>query len=748
MSAVDTDGATSPRGVILKTKLRPPRVGSGWVPRSRLTDRLVRAQSIPLVLVDAPIGYGKTMLLAEWAAVDEHRQFAWLSLDKADVDPVRFFAHLVAAIRLQAPGFGDSVTPPLLASADRLNDSVLGRLVDELAELTAPMALVLDDFHRPRDRAVYDPIEELLERLPPPIQLVVATRSDPQLPLGRLRASRDLLEFRVADLRFDDAEARAMLEAAGVHLEPHDFDDLVGRTEGWPAGLYLAALSLRTEPNPGAFVGQFTGTHRHVADYLSEEVLDRAPEDVRNFLTRTSILERMCAPLCNAILLRTDSEDRLRDLERSNLFVVGLDDDRSWFRYHHLFAQMLEAELMRTAPDEFAGLHRRASEWYEQNGWPDEAVRHAITGGDEDLAGELVGRHWRDLVVTGHIQTVRRWIDELGHEGTARTPAAAIAAAWVAILSGDPDSMERWLATAEEIQASNPFPDGTSSVEAEVAITRGIFGLKGVSERRRAASRAAELDTAGSPWWPYIQFGLGVVEYLDGDVREAAARLTEALDRAPSKEALLRVGALSELAVARTELGDPDQALTLTEDAFHIIELYGIWSDPRVSWYWLARGIALRARGELGAAAEALEQSLEIRRSSGRLSLTISIQLLVALAPLRYELGDVAGARSLLAEAHEVAEAMGDAGDFERRIRELERFLGSARRLEFGDVLSDRELAVLRLLSMDLSQREIGSELHLSINTVKSHARAIYRKLGVTSRAEAVRRARQLELLA
>jgi len=307
--------------------------------------------------------------------------------------------------------------------------------------------------------------------------------------------------------------------------------------------------------------------------------------------------------------------------------------------------------------------------------------------------------------------------------------------------------MERWLATAEEMQASNPLPDGAPSVEAQVAITRGIFGLNGVSEKRRAVSRAAELETAASPWWPYIQFGLGVALYLEGDVEEAAERLTEALDRAPSKEALLRVGALCELAVARTELGDPDTALNLTEDAFHIIELHGLWSDPRVAWYWLARGIALRARGEPGAAAEALEQSLEIRRSSGRLTSTISIQLLVALAPLRYELGDVAGARSLLAEAHDVAEAMGDAGDFDRRIRELEGFLqGPARRLEFGETLSDRELAVLRLLSTELSQREIGSELHLSINTVKSHTSAIYRKLGVTSRGEAVTKARRLEL--
>jgi LuxR family maltose regulon positive regulatory protein len=700
------------------------------------------------VLVDAPVGYGKSTLLAQWVAQEEgRRRFTWLSLEVADSDPVRLLAHLVESLRTHVPGFGATIEPALEVSGASPAEGVVPRLLDELAALPERVVIVLDDYHFLRGRKVHGLMERVVAGLPPTTQIALATRADPPLPLGRLRATGAMVELRAADLRFDVDEAGALLASSGIALERSDLTRLVEKSEGWPAGLYLAALSLRTEPDPSGFIHGFAGTHRHVADYLSEEVLRRQPQATLRFLLRTSILPRMCAGLCDAVLEAEGSQAMLEELERSNLFVVALDDERAWYRYHHLFGQMLRAELSRTDPTLSSTLHRRASDWYEAEGLHEEAVDHALASRDEPRAAELIARYWPRLFNEGTLETVRRWLDDLGSEAVAAYPPAALTAGWVAGLIGQPEEMERWLGLAELGAGSEPLPDGTASLESGVAMVRGLMGYAGLDARRAYLARALELEPAGSVWRPYLLWGLGHVALLSGDAAAAATLLADAL-RGAASQAVLSMIALSELAIAESELGRVDEGMLLARRAEAVAEQHGLRSDPRSSSVSLALGMALVAKGEVADGHGAMERALELRRASDRLSPWPTLEVLVALAPVRFVHGDVAGAKELLEEARAILAELDGAGDVPRRLAEVERLLQrSDRQVAFGETLTDREMAILRLMPTDLTLREIGGELFLSLNTVKTHSRAIYRKLGVSSRGQAIERARDLELL-
>jgi LuxR family maltose regulon positive regulatory protein len=737
-------------GLVLETKLRPPALGHGHVARPRLVESLIKSADCRLVLLDAPVGYGKTMLFSEWqASPAEDRPFAWVSLDPEDADPVRLLAHVVQALRGAFPGFGDSVIPPLQVHGSRLEEEVVPRILNELAALDAPAVLLLDDYHVLRGARIHDVVTFLMDHLPPAIQLAVATRADPPLPLSRLRASAAMLELRAADLRFEHEETNALLAASDVRLDAADEQELLDRTEGWPAGVYLAVLSLRGRADPHSFVQRFAGTNRHVADYLTEEVLGRASGRVREFLTRTSVLDRLCSELCDAVLESESSQQLLEELDHSNLFIVPLDDRRQWYRYHHLFRDMLRAELARAEPDQAPNLHRRAGAWFEAHDLPEDAFRHALAGADRSRAGRLISRYWRPLTTIGRAETVNRWLEELGEEALAADPAVALAAAWMALVSGQPERVVRWLAVAEAGTTSGPLPDGTASLESGVSLIRGLYGFSGLKQMRVSLLRASELEAdPSSPWRPVIAAGLGVTAYFDGDLLGAQDRLKEAVGSAPASDPMLMILALSELSLVEGELGEHDDAVALARHAQRIAEERGLAGDPGNSFTLLAVGQAAATGGELGVARDYLERALELRRRAGQLSPFPGVQLLLALAPVAFDLGDANRARALVKEARALVESLEDAGDLERRVDEQERAMRStAHRLEFGQELTDREFSLLRLLSSRLTQREIGAELYLSLNTVKTHARAIYRKLGVSSRTEAVGKARELGIL-
>src|SRR6266853_5438825 len=375
---------------ILATKLYRPRLRPNVVSRPRLLERLNEGLHRKLTLIAAPAGFGKTTLVSEWVEGIE-RPAAWLSLDEGENDPARFLTYLVAALQTIAATIGEGALGVLQSPQPPPSESILTALLNEITTLPDHFVLVLDDYHVIDAKPVDMALAFLVEHLPPQMHLVIATREDPQLPLARLRARGHLTELRATDLRFTASEAAGFLtQVMGLSLSTEDIAALEDRTEGWIAGLQLAALSMQGHPDVPGFIRAFAGDHRYIVDYLVEEVLQRQPEPVRSFLLQTAILDRLHGPLCDAVTGQEEGNARLEALERGNFFVVPLDDKRHWYRYHHLFAEVLSAHLLAEQPDQVATLHRLASEWYEQHGLAADAIRHALAAADFARAADLV----------------------------------------------------------------------------------------------------------------------------------------------------------------------------------------------------------------------------------------------------------------------------------------------------------------------------------------------------------------------
>jgi ATP/maltotriose-dependent transcriptional regulator MalT len=387
---VEAPAETGEPVVLLAAKSAPPAIRSQLIERPALIKILSAEPSPRLTLLSAPAGWGKTTLLAQWVSgADDRRRRGWLSLDASDNDPARFWACAVAALDKASPGVAPRAFELIKMGADA-RQVVLPTLLDELAAVDYQITLILDDYHLVENRTVHEQVGFVVERLPQTFRLVIATRSDPMLPLARLRARGDLLELRAEELRFQAGEAADLLDGVlGLDLADADIHLLHRRTEGWAAGLYLAALSLAGRADVAAFIKTFAGDNRHIVDYLMDEVLDGQPSPLRNFLLRTSVLERLSGPLCDAMLQTSGSDSILEKIERENLFVVPLDMSRHWYRYHQLFGELLRTELRRSEPDLVADLHRRAATWFETEGLVDEALRHLIAAGDIARSADL-----------------------------------------------------------------------------------------------------------------------------------------------------------------------------------------------------------------------------------------------------------------------------------------------------------------------------------------------------------------------
>src|SRR5579875_3719952 len=395
---------------VLVTKLFIPRPRPNIVPRPQLIERLNSSLHGSLSLISAPAGFGKTTVVGEWVA-GCGRPVAWLSLDDGDNDPVRFLLHLVAALRTIVPDIADGAMSALQSSRPPPSDVVLTVLLNKIAGLPNSLILVLDDYHAIDSKPVDAALTFLVEHLPPPMHLVIATRQDPQLPLARLRSRAQMTELRAADLRFTPSEAAEFLEQVmGLPLSSDDVAALEGRTEGWIAGLQLAALSMQGHQDVPGFIRTFAGDNRYIVDYLVDEVLQRQPEDVRAFLLQTSILDRLHGPLCNAVTGLENGSARLVSLERGNFFVVPLDEQRHWYRYHHLFGQVLLAHLLAEQPERVPALHQRASRWYEQNGSIADAIRHALAAEDFGRAADLIELQTMSLLQSRQEATVLAWL--------------------------------------------------------------------------------------------------------------------------------------------------------------------------------------------------------------------------------------------------------------------------------------------------------------------------------------------------
>ena len=748
-----TPGRLEP--VLVATKLHAPPLRPGVVPRRELVARLVAERERKLTLVCAPAGWGKSTLLGEWcASPEEHRPFAWLSLDAADGDPVRFWSYVIGALRSVRGELGSRALAALRSAGPDVVDVVVAPLINELAVGSEPLVLVLDDYHLVRAEPIHASVAFLLRHLPSGLHLAISSRSDPPLPVARLRAAGQVTEIRAADLRFSDVEAEAFLNGSlGLGLESADVELLLTRTEGWAAGLQLAALSVRAREDRHAFVRDFAGSDRLVGDYLHELLAERALGQ-REFLLRTSILERMCASLCDAVTGGTDGGEQLDEADRSNLFLASLDTRREWYRYHNLFRELLQHELMRTAPDLAPELHRRASAWHREHDNVDEAIAHATAAADYGDAGELIARHWRPVWSQGQFETIARWIDALPQDAVTADARLCLARGWVALYLDQPRECERWLRLAEHGRVPAPFRDGTTSVQEGCAILRAAHAnLRGdVGGALEAARRAlAHNQDAAAPSRAVANVHLGMAAYYAGELPTAEAACEEAL-RSPLADewASVRAVALGNLAGVQVELGEHDRAAQTLTDAERAIEDFRVQESGFASRFWLAQGKLLESRGDLRGAEAAFERAVTLARRVG--SQLVIAHGLLELATLKRRRGAHADARTLARDARRVLAHCRDSGVVGALMSETERALQMTPRTSDttppGDTeLSERELTVLRLLAGDLSQREIGAELYISLNTVKGHTRSIFRKLGVSSRADAVARGRELFLL-
>ena len=519
---------------ILATKLYIPPPRPGIVPRPRLVERLNEglAAGRKLTLISASAGFGKTTLVSEWIAGCK-RPVAWLSLDEGDNDPTSFLTYLVAALQTIAANIGKGVQSPQPPSTE----SLLTALLNEITTIADSFILVLDDYHLIDSKPVDEALAFLLEHLPPQMHLVIATREDPHLPLARLRARGQLTELRAADLRFTPAEAAEFLNRMmGLELRDADIAALEARTEGWIAGLQLAALSMQGRSDTAGFIQAFTGSHRFVLDYLAGEVLERQPEHVRSFLLQTSILDRLCGPLCDSVTGQESGRAMLEILERGNLFVVPLDDQRQWYRYHHLFADVLQAHLIEAQSEQVSSLHQRASVWYEHNGYPPDAIRHALAAEDFERAAGLIELAWSAMDINYQSSTWLRWVTALPDVLIRARPVLSVGYAWALLDGGQLEASEtrlhdaeRWLdAPTDKMVVVDK--EQFRSLPASIATARAYrsLALGNVPGTVKYAQQALEL-TPEDDQVRHIQAIalLGLAQYTSGDLEAAERSLAD-----------------------------------------------------------------------------------------------------------------------------------------------------------------------------------------------------------------------------
>ncbi len=736
----------------LETKFQAPATRTEWVERGELV-RSLAGITARLVLVGAPAGSGKTTLVAQWrSSPAEHRQFAWISLDPGDNEPARLCRHVVRALAGACPELDtDGILRALRAEVPDLAGTVLPLLVNELAGLAEQVVLVLDDYHVIRDRSCHDLVTFLVLHLPAAVGLVMITRTDPPMPLARLRAAADLVEVRARELRLTSAQAAELIRTvAGIQVGEPDLAELMDRAEGWPAGVYLASLALRGHHSPSAFIRQFTGEARFVTAFLTEEVLSHQPAGLRRFLARTSILSRFCAPLCDAVTGSPDAAGIIDVLERENLFVVPLDDTRQWFRYHHLFAQVLRSELARTEPEMVPTLHQRASDWLDQSGLADQAITHARAAADVPRVISLIARNWRAHVCSGRGATVRAWLSSLDDAAVTAHPVAAHCWAWTAALSGDRESLRRWLPIIETGVHDGPLPDGVRSLQSSAALLKGTFGLDGIGPMRDAAAQAIGLETnPASPWHALARVTYAAALYWSGDLGAAAVQARAVASAASS--AGIRMPGFALLALIAADQDRLEEAEELARTAREMVSEaeHDIGAAPQRALAHTAVGAVCAARGRLTEARWEFEHALGVSRSLPAASPWPTLEILVRLAPVLSVLGDRPGATALTDQARLLLASAPDGADAQfARLDQLERQLaGPPPGSRSRGPLTEREVNVLRLLRGTLSVREIGEQLCLSQNTIKTHVSAIYRKLGVSSRQDAIAQGQDIGIL-
>lgn len=720
------------------TKLRPPTLPGNLVPRSRLDDLLDNGVDghTRLVLVSAPAGSGKSTLLTSWVA-GRPEATAWLQSEESDDDPARFWAYLVEAIGQARPSVRAAVLPVVLAATDDY-DIVVSALVTALADLADPLVVVIDDYHLITNESVHRGTERLIDLCPPHTTVVISTRFDPPFRLGRLRVRNHLIEVRSDGLRFEPAEAAELLQTGARSLSPVDVELLSRRTEGWAAGLVLAGLSLGESQDATKFIQEFHGDDQFVVDYLTDEFLAGVSEEHRQRLLATSILEQLSGSLVDAINDSIDGRRWLNETASANQLVVSLDRTGEWYRYHHLFRDLLRVEANETMRDQLPDLHRRAAAWFESEGDHHRAVSHWLASGDREEAARIMYSYGPQLIAENQIGTLRSILEELGETGAVDT-VCALLWGWCEFIGGRYAAAESWVAVTHDVA-----PDGfdqtiTSPLRMNIFLGRGnvqsaLSIARELTESDRLASLAPEqaVVAGGALMWA-------------GQTDAARTALSLAAHKAADLQLhSVHVLALIYRAIVEFDAGNSVAGRTAAIRAIATADELGI------PWYnRLGPAYAIRARTADNADVLAdVHRAVEsVRQTTGDLALAY---VLTIGGDILMDLGDPEGPE-LLSEARTVVDRCPDPGITARFLDRTEsRHAVAAAPTHVPTIveqLTERETAVLRFLPTTLSQREIAGELFVSANTVKTHCAAIYRKLAVSSRKAAVQTARDLGLL-
>ena len=714
-----------------------------------LTERLAQADLPPIVLVVAPSGFGKTTLLSQWAERDG-LPFAWVALDEADNDPKVLLSRIAQVLDAVEP-IDRRVFDALTSAGSSIPGLVVPRLGSAMMSRTSPIALVLDDVHLLRNSECRAALSMLADHLSRGSRLVLSGQVEPPLRIARLRAEGRVLEIGPGDLSLTRDETSSLLRDAGIVLEEQEVAELHRRTEGWPVGLYLAALYIREGAPFGRVAASFGGDDLFVSEYVESEFLSRVSQQDRAFLTRTAVLERMCGSLCDAVLEQSGSAEALADLARSNLLLVPLDRRGKWYRYHHLFRDMLRAELDRMEPELIPVLLRRAAAWCVRNDLPEPALEYSMAAGDVDTVADLTGRLVVPTYQQGRVTTVQRWFRWLQDRGEiGKHPMTAVLASVVSAVTGRPTEAERWADIVDRWQFGDGARPDDPPAEAWAALVRAVLCRGGVMQMRADADEAVLRFAAEGIRAPIASLCQGLARILSGDLDGGDASFADAViiaTEAGAPEGLAE--ALSERSLVAMTRGEWSRAEVLADQAVDTLRRAGIEDSYATT---LVRAVAARVALHRGEVQTARQHLISAQRTRFLLTYAfphMAVQARIELIHVHLALGDLAGARTLSKEVDELLRRRPGLGSLVGEARALRDRLASERGSSApgASSLTVAELRLLPMLSTHLSFGEIAAELFLSRHTISSQAMSIYRKLGAGSRSQAVARSRELGLL-
>ncbi len=714
----------------LGSRLRLPSWQVPLVPRASLIESLL-ADRRALVLVCAPAGYGKSIALAQWLAADP-RPGAWLQLDEADDDPVELLTYIALALGRV------TVVDPEIFDLLRLREPPLKeRILPGLAaavEAAPPFLFVLDDAHLVSGEDSWQLLAALFRQIPEGAQVAVGTRDDPPIPLARLRAAGRLAEYRAPDLAMGEEEAKDLLDLGGVALDATPLEALLAATEGWPAGLSLAMLAGQTQ-GTADWPLALRGDQRTIAAYLTEEVLDRQPADLQRFLLRTSVLKRLSAGLCTAVCDDAEAGALLARSARENLFVVALDDRDEWFRYHHLFGELLRTRLERTAPEEVAELHRRASRWLEQHADAEGAVRHALAAGDGTGVASLAAWQCDQYLMHGQAESARRLFLRFSDEQIGASASLVLTAALMSIYFDDP-VVNRWSRALDCIETDDsPSPLGSGSMRSWHVIMRAQLAAEGIAQMREDATRAFTMEPPDSDWATHAGMLLGLALYFSGEREQAKEHLSGILGRAHDADE--RCSMMALLGLIACDQGHWSEAVAIERG----IQAEGAITPQGVCLFLHAKLLARRRDPGLSAY---IADAASVLRETAHLPTRGLLFQAVVFAESSLEVDDEAGVAHWLAQAEEILTTWPDAGDLRARAERVRRALDGRR---LASPITPGERRVLDLLTTQLTAPQIATRLFVTTSTVKTHMKSIYLKLEVKTRTDAVERGRELGLL-